>query len=77
MTYAILKADTSTGLSISSYVLTCLSLILVVVTAGQWLGLTKPDSFSFAYDMEKNQVISAPYASQVFGPKLGSSIREG
>jgi hypothetical protein len=65
--YAVVKADTSTGLTISSYVLACLSLILAVVAAGQWLGLTKPDSFSFAYDVETNQVLSAPYASKVFG----------
>jgi hypothetical protein len=65
--YAVVKADTSAGLTISSYVLACLSLILAVVAAGQWLGLTKPDSFSFAYDVEKNQVLSAPYASKVFG----------
>jgi hypothetical protein len=69
--YAVVKADTATGLAISSYVLTCLSLILAVVAAGQWLGLTEPDSFSFAYDVETNQVLSAPYAGKVFGPEWG------
>jgi hypothetical protein len=59
--YAVVKADIGTGLSISSYVL----------AAGQWLGLTEPDSFSFAYDVETNQVLSAPYAGKVFGPEWG------
>jgi hypothetical protein len=75
--YAVVKADTSTGVAISSYVLACLSLILAVVAAGQWLGLTKPDSFSFAYDVEKNQVLGAPYAGKVFGPEWGVSPGEG
>jgi hypothetical protein len=66
--YAIVKSDASTGLSIATYVLTCLSLTLALFAAGEWLGLKKPDSFSFAYDVEEDQVLSAPYASQVFGP---------
>jgi hypothetical protein len=66
--YAVLKGDTSTGLSIASYVLTCLSLTLALVAAGQWLGLKKPNSFSFAYDVETNQMLSATYVKQVFGP---------
>jgi predicted Na+-dependent transporter len=67
--YAVVKHDVSTGLSIATYVLTCLSLILALFAAGQWFGLKKPDSFSFAYDVVKNQVLSAPYASKVFGPE--------
>lgn len=66
--YAVLKGDTSTGLSIASYVLTCLSLTLALVAAGQWFGLKKPNSFSFAYDVETNQMLSATYVNQVFGP---------
>jgi hypothetical protein len=66
--YAVLKGDTSTGLSIASYVLTCLSLTLALVAAGQWLGLKKPNSFSFAYDVETNQMLSATYVNQVFRP---------
>jgi hypothetical protein len=65
--YAVLKDDTSTGLTIASYVLTCLSLILAFVAAGEWLGLKKPDSFSFAYDVETNQVLSEAYVNQAFG----------
>lgn len=77
MVYAVVKADTSTGLTISTYVLTCLSLIVAVVAAGQWLGLTKPDSFSFAYDVDKNLVLSAPRAGSVFGPHFGVVDRRG
>ena len=69
MVYAVVKGDVSTGLSIATYVLTCLSLTLALFAVGEWLGLKKPDSFSFAYDVVKNQVLSAPYASQVFGPE--------
>jgi len=56
--YAVVRSDPSTGLSIASYILTCLSLILAVVAAGEWLGLTKPDAFSFAYDWVQNRVVS-------------------
>jgi hypothetical protein len=52
--YAVVKCDVSTGLSIATYVLTCLSLTLALFATGQWLGLKKPDSFSFAYDVVKN-----------------------
>ena len=71
--YAVLKADTSTGLSIATYVLTCMSLALALVAAGQWFGLKKPDSFSFAYDVERNQVVSETYVNQVFGGTAGSA----
>lgn len=70
--YAVVKHDAPTGISISSYVLTALALIVAVVGAGEWLGLTKPDSFSFVYDVDENQVLSAPYAGSVFGPDFGS-----
>ena len=72
MAYAVVKHDTSTGLSIATYVLTSLTVILTVFSVGQWLGLKKPDSFSFTYDVVTNQVLSAPYATQVFGPQWDS-----
>jgi hypothetical protein len=75
--YAVVKDDTSTGLTISTYVLMCLGLIVAVVAAGQWLGLTKPDSFSFAYDVDENLVLSAPRAGSVFGPDFGVVDRQG
>jgi Mg2+/Co2+ transporter CorB len=56
--YAIVRSDTGIGLSIASYILTCLSLIFAVVAAGEWLGLGKPDAFSFAYDLVQNRVVS-------------------
>ena len=65
--YAVLRSDTSTGLSIASYILTCLSLILAVVAAGQWLGITKPDAFSFAYDWVDNRVVSRQDFGRIIG----------
>jgi Mg2+/Co2+ transporter CorB len=56
-TFAVLREDISTGLSIATYILTCLSLMLALAAAGQWFGLSKPDSFSFAYDMDINQIL--------------------
>ena len=56
--YAVVRSDPGTGLSIASYILTCLSLILAVVAAGEWLGLGKPDAFSFAYDWVQSRVVS-------------------
>lgn len=56
--YAVLKSDVGKGLPIVSYILTCLSLILVVVPAGEWLGIMIPVAFSFAYDWLDNRVVS-------------------
>ena len=64
--YAVLHNDVGTGVSIASYVLACLSLILGLVAVGEWIGLSKPNSFSFAYDVENNQVLGATYVEQAF-----------
>lgn len=69
--YAVVKSDPGIGLSIATYVLTSLSLILALVAASQWLGLSKPDSFSFAYDWEENRVLSSTDADKIFGPGSG------
>lgn len=69
--YAVLESDPATGLSIATFVLTCLSLILALVAAGQWLGLSKPDSFSFAYNLEENRVLGSTDAGKIFGPGSG------
>ncbi|KAJ9613318.1 hypothetical protein H2200_003260 [Cladophialophora chaetospira] len=69
--YAVLKSDAGTGLSIASYILTCLSLILAVVAAGEWLGITKPDAFSFAYDWVDNRVVSRGDFGRIIGGRWG------
>jgi hypothetical protein len=69
--YAVVKSDPGTGLSIASFVLTSLSLVLALVAAGQWLGLAKPDSFSFAYNWEENRVLGATEAGKIFGAGSG------
>jgi hypothetical protein len=53
--YAALKQDPVAGLSISTYVLTCMLLALALFSSGDWLKLEKPDSFSFEYNVEENQ----------------------
>jgi hypothetical protein len=53
--YAVLKQDPVAGLSISTYVLTCMLLTLALFSSGDWLKLEKPDSFSFEYNVEENQ----------------------
>ena len=65
--YAVIREDTSTGLAIASYVLTCLSLILALVAAGEWLGLSKPNSFAFSYNIEERTVVSNDDAIEKFG----------
>lgn len=69
--YAVVRSDPGTGLSMASFMLTCLSLTLALVAAGQWLGLSKPDSFSFAYDWEENRVLGSTDAGKIFGPGSG------
>jgi membrane protease YdiL (CAAX protease family) len=73
--YALLRKDLPTGIAIATYVLTCLSLAVALIAAGQWFGLKKPNSFSFAYDVETNQVLSATHVNQVFG--IGSAFSRG
>ena len=53
--YAVLKQDPVAGLTISTYVLTCMLLTLALFSSGDWLKLEKPDSFSFEYNVEENQ----------------------
>ena len=53
--YAVLKQDPIAGLSISTYVLTCMLLALALLSSGDWLKLGKPDSFSFEYNVEEDQ----------------------
>ena len=66
--YAGLQGDIGTGIAIASYILTCLSLMLALLSVGQWLGLSKPDSFSFAYDIKETQIIGATHIEQAFSP---------
>ncbi|ERF68470.1 hypothetical protein EPUS_03788 [Endocarpon pusillum Z07020] len=69
--YAVVQSDPSTGVAIASFVLTSLTLILALVAAGQWLGLSKPDSFSFAYDWDDNRILGSTDADKIFGPGPG------
>lgn len=57
--YSVVQSDPSTGISIASYVLTVLSIILAFITAADWLGVKSPDSFAFAYSVEENAIMSA------------------
>jgi hypothetical protein len=45
-----ISGNASTGLDIASYILTCLSIILALFGAAQYLGLQPVDSYSWAYD---------------------------
>jgi predicted Na+-dependent transporter len=69
--YAVVESDPSAGLAIASFVLTSCSLILAFVAAGQWLGLSKPDSFSFAYNWQDRQVIGAKDLGKILGRGSG------
>ncbi|RFU30732.1 hypothetical protein B7463_g5606, partial [Scytalidium lignicola] len=73
--YSVVTADAATGISIASYIVTCLSLILALVAAGQWLGLSKPDSFSFAYSIEENQVMGPTNLGAITGGHSGRGRR--
>ncbi|KIW18089.1 hypothetical protein PV08_02376 [Exophiala spinifera] len=70
--YSVVKSDPGTGLSIASYILACLSLILAVVVAGEWLGLRKPDAFSFAYDWVENRVVGKDDLDRIAGGRLST-----
>jgi hypothetical protein len=49
--YGLVTSDKSTAVSLASYLLACPALVLALYGAGEWIGLEKPDSFSWAYDI--------------------------
>jgi hypothetical protein len=46
---AILKKDVSAGIGIAAYITGCLALFLALMGAGSFMGLERPDSYSWAY----------------------------
>ena len=42
--------DVGTDLSLAGFVITCIALALALLALGEFLGLERPDSLSFAYD---------------------------
>lgn len=55
--YAVFQHDIPTGISLATYLLTVLTLILALLSAGDFIGLAKPDAFSFAYDIEDEEMV--------------------
>ncbi|KAH8802518.1 hypothetical protein F5884DRAFT_473796 [Xylogone sp. PMI_703] len=49
--YAVISKDIATGISLGGYMVACLALILALVSAGEFIGLQRPDSYSWAYDV--------------------------
>lgn len=48
--YAVFANDKAGGISLASYFLACLALVLALYSAGEFIGIERPDSFSWAYD---------------------------
>lgn len=49
--YSHYTGDVSTAISLGSYIVTCLALLLALVAAGDYVGLQKPgDAINFDYD---------------------------
>jgi hypothetical protein len=42
--YGLLRMDISTAVSLASYIVTCLALLLALIAAGDYVGLQKPPS---------------------------------
>jgi hypothetical protein len=72
--YAVACSDTSTGLTLATYILTCLALLLTLFGAGQFVGLSKPNSFSFAYSVNQNQVIGVKDMKDILGIPAGGPV---
>jgi hypothetical protein len=49
---AVLKKDVSAGIGIAAYITGCVALFLALMGAGSFMGLERPDSYSWAYDTE-------------------------
>jgi hypothetical protein len=63
--YAFFQHDIPTGISLAGYLLTVCSLILAIVSAGDFIGLAKPDAFSFAYDIEDKEMVDEEYVQGI------------
>jgi len=50
ISWAILKKDVLAGIRIAVYITGCLALFLALMGAGSFMGLERPDSYSWAYD---------------------------
>ena len=52
VSWAVLKKDVSAGIGIAAYIIGCVALFLALIGAGSFMGLKRPDSYSWAYDTE-------------------------
>lgn len=75
VSYALIRSDISNGISISSYLLTCFSLILAVFAAGEWVGLPQPDSFAFAYSLEEHKMVGVGVVAGIVGSDMERALR--
>lgn len=63
--YAIFQHDIPTGISLAGYLLTVCSLILALLSLGDFIGLAKPDAFSFAYNLEDEEMVDEQYVQEI------------
>jgi hypothetical protein len=47
---------------------TSLAFVLALMALNEWIGLAKPDSFSFAYDIEEGRIVGATYVDAIVSP---------
>jgi hypothetical protein len=63
--YAIFQHDIPTGISLASYLLAVFSIILALLSIGDFIGLAKPDAFSFAYNLEDEEMVDEQYVQEI------------
>jgi hypothetical protein len=68
ITYAVVKNDWSTGCELSSYLVGCGALMLALLSAGDFIGLKRPDAFSYAYDTVTNSEVFSQYEKKELKP---------
>ena len=68
VSYALLRDDAATGITLATYILTCLTLALGLLAAGEFIGLDKPDAFAFVYDLKNKEVVRAQYVDEIVRP---------
>jgi hypothetical protein len=68
--------DVGTGLSLASFFITCIALALALLALGEFLGLERPDSFSFAYDEVGNTKVEEDTGKEARKESMRDSRRE-
>jgi Kef-type K+ transport system membrane component KefB len=65
VSYALVRSDWSGVFTIGSYMVGCGALMLALLSVGEFMGLKRPDAFSYAYDTVTNSEVFNQYTKNL------------